>query len=123
VLATNEDKKPLCPEKNKIPSFFPLSLSLKVTMADQHLLEETETFASFDFDPRLSRAIAQMQFVHPTLVQAKAIPLAMAGKDILARARTGSGKTAAYTLPIVQKLLLNKEVSRSRSVCHSHPAY
>lgn len=80
-------------------------------MADQHLLEETETFASFDFDPRLSRAIAQMQFVHPTLVQAKAIPLAMAGKDILARARTGSGKTAAYTLPIVQKLLLNKEVS------------
>ncbi|KAI8073327.1 P-loop containing nucleoside triphosphate hydrolase protein [Gongronella butleri] len=74
-------------------------------MSDQHLMEESVTFASFDLDPRLSRAIAQLQFVHPTLIQAKAIPLALAGKDILARARTGAGKTAAYTLPIVQKIL------------------
>ncbi|KAI8137067.1 P-loop containing nucleoside triphosphate hydrolase protein, partial [Fennellomyces sp. T-0311] len=64
-----------------------------------------QTFASFDLDPRLSRAVAQLEFSHPTLVQAKAIPLALAGKDILARARTGSGKTAAFALPIVQKLL------------------
>ncbi|KAI8329390.1 ATP-dependent RNA helicase DBP9 [Chlamydoabsidia padenii] len=85
-------------------------------MADQHLLEETETFASFDFDPRLARAIAQLQFVHPTLVQAKAIPLALAGKDILARARTGSGKTAAYTLPIIQKILANKELESEASI-------
>ncbi|KAF7728051.1 ATP-dependent DNA/RNA helicase [Apophysomyces ossiformis] len=69
-------------------------------MAEQKLLEKNETFASFDFDPRLARAIAQLNFTHPTLIQAKAIPLALAGKDILARARTGSGKTAAYTLPI-----------------------
>ncbi|KAG2223700.1 hypothetical protein INT45_007278 [Circinella minor] len=78
-------------------------------MADQKILEKDQTFASFDFDPRLSRAIAQLEFTHPTLVQAKAIPLALAGKDILARARTGSGKTAAFALPIVQKLLEAKE--------------
>ena len=74
-------------------------------MADQKILEKDQTFASFDLDPRLSRAIAQLEFTPPTLVQAKAIPLALAGKDILARARTGSGKTAAFALPIVQKLL------------------
>ncbi|ORX50201.1 hypothetical protein DM01DRAFT_1099331 [Hesseltinella vesiculosa] len=78
-------------------------------MTDQHLLEDEVTFASFDLDPRLSRAIAQLKFVHPTLIQAKAIPLALAGKDILARARTGAGKTAAYTLPIVQKILASQE--------------
>ncbi|KAI7872806.1 P-loop containing nucleoside triphosphate hydrolase protein [Spinellus fusiger] len=67
--------------------------------------QKTASFTSFDFDPRLARAIAQLNFTHPTLVQQKAIPLALAGKDILARARTGSGKTAAYVMPIVQKIL------------------
>ncbi|CAB4401542.1 uncharacterized protein OCT59_023324 [Rhizophagus irregularis] len=62
-----------------------------------------------DLDPRLSRALSKLNFHKPTLIQAKAIPLALAGKDILARARTGSGKTAAYCLPIVQKILVNKE--------------
>ncbi|KAG0165085.1 ATP-dependent DNA/RNA helicase [Apophysomyces sp. BC1034] len=80
-------------------------------MAEQKLLEKNQTFASFDFDPRLARAIAQLNFTHPTLIQAKAIPLALAGKDILARARTGSGKTAAYTMPIIQKILTSKEAS------------
>lgn len=69
-----------------------------------------QTFAEFDFDPRLAKAIAQLDFTRPTPVQAKGIPLALAGKDILARARTGSGKTAAYAMPIVQKILLAKQV-------------
>ncbi|KAI8372523.1 P-loop containing nucleoside triphosphate hydrolase protein [Choanephora cucurbitarum] len=70
-----------------------------------------QTFASFDFDPRLARAIAQLNFTRPTPIQAQGIPLALAGKDILARARTGSGKTATYALPIVQKILTAKQVS------------
>ncbi|KAI9323236.1 P-loop containing nucleoside triphosphate hydrolase protein [Dichotomocladium elegans] len=78
-------------------------------MTDQKLLEQDQTFESFDLDPRILRAIAQLNFTHPTLVQAKAIPLALAGKDILARARTGSGKTATYTIPLIQKLLLSKK--------------
>ncbi|CEG68904.1 hypothetical protein RMATCC62417_05070 [Rhizopus microsporus] len=68
-----------------------------------------QTFAAFDFDARLSKAIAQLDYTRPTPVQAQAIPLALAGKDILARARTGSGKTAAYVLPILQKILVEKE--------------
>ncbi|KAK5669934.1 hypothetical protein BDV3_004046 [Batrachochytrium dendrobatidis] len=67
-----------------------------------------EGFSSMDLDPRIQRAVAKLGFVQPTLVQAKAIPLALEGKDILARARTGSGKTAAYCIPIIQKILTFK---------------
>ncbi|KAK0457643.1 P-loop containing nucleoside triphosphate hydrolase protein [Desarmillaria tabescens] len=65
------------------------------------------TFTSFShlLDARLLRALADMGFARPTLVQAKAIPLALESKDILARAQTGSGKTAAYCIPIAQKIL------------------
>ncbi|KAJ3125180.1 putative ATP-dependent RNA helicase ddx56, partial [Nowakowskiella sp. JEL0407] len=52
-------------------------------------------FSSFDLDPRLQRALAKLNFHSPTLIQEQAISLALSGKDILARARTGSGKTAA----------------------------
>lgn len=75
-------------------------------------MSKDQTFAAFDFDPRLARAIAQLDFTRPTPVQAQSIPLALAGKDILARARTGSGKTAAYAMPIVQKILSGKEVRK-----------
>ncbi|KAI8975771.1 P-loop containing nucleoside triphosphate hydrolase protein [Mycotypha africana] len=74
-------------------------------------MTDLESFASFDFDPRLARAVAQLEFTKPTPIQAQGIPLALAGKDILARARTGSGKTAAYALPIIQKILAQKESS------------
>lgn len=53
----------------------------------------------------------KLNFSQPSLIQSAAIPLALKGKDILARARTGSGKTAAYTIPIVQNLLQQKETN------------
>ncbi|CAZ85423.1 unnamed protein product [Tuber melanosporum] len=76
---------------------------------------DTDTsFAAFGLDPRLLQGIAKQNFSHPTLVQAKAIPLALEGKDILARAKTGSGKTAAYLLPVLQAILKRKETSEER---------
>ncbi|OQS04721.1 DEAD/DEAH box RNA helicase [Thraustotheca clavata] len=59
----------------------------------------------FGLDKRLSKACAKLQFVHATLVQKHCIPLALQGKDLLVRARTGSGKTAAFSLPVLQKIL------------------
>lgn len=53
----------------------------------------------------LLRAINEMGFVTPTPIQSRCIPLALAGKDICAAAKTGSGKTAAYLLPIMERLL------------------
>ena len=65
-------------------------------------------FEALNLDPRLLQAITKEQFSEPTLIQAEAIPLALEGKDILARAKTGSGKTAAYALPVLQSILQKK---------------
>lgn len=54
--------------------------------------------------------MADLGWSRPTLIQEKAIPLALEGKDLLARARTGSGKTAAYAVPMLQLLLHRKAV-------------
>ncbi|EEQ87489.1 ATP-dependent RNA helicase DBP9 [Blastomyces dermatitidis ER-3] len=66
------------------------------------------SFENLNLDPRLLQALTQQKFTKPTLIQAEAIPLALDGKDVLARAKTGSGKTAAYLLPILQSILQKK---------------
>ncbi|KAM4062658.1 DEAD/DEAH box helicase [Hirsutella rhossiliensis] len=70
--------------------------------------EEETTFAGLDLDPRLLQALAEQSFIKPTLVQRKAIPLALNGQDVLCKAKTGSGKTAAYVLPILAGILKRK---------------
>ncbi|CAG8709102.1 18430_t:CDS:10, partial [Gigaspora margarita] len=74
-----------------------------------------------ELDPRISRALSKLNFHKPTLIQAEAIPLALAGKDILARAKTGSGKTAAYCLPVIQKILNIKEASHFNAIPETSP--
>ncbi|KAL8996907.1 MAG: hypothetical protein Q9188_006458 [Gyalolechia gomerana] len=71
-------------------------------------------FKSFGLDPRLLQAVAKEGFSAPTYVQSKVIPLALQGKDILTRAKTGSGKTAAYLLPLLEILLRQKLDERSQ---------
>src|SRR6266849_6408762 len=63
------------------------------------------TFASFNLHPDLLRAVATLSFTAPTPIQTDAIPPACRGRDVLACAMTGSGKTAAFLLPILQSLL------------------
>jgi len=76
------------------------------------VVDSTPTFASFShlLDARLLRALADIGFDRPTLVQSKTIPLALESHDILARAHTGSGKTAAYGIPVAQKIINAKAV-------------
>ena len=62
-------------------------------------------FSAFALDPALSKALKELGYARPTPIQADAIPPALAGKDILACAATGSGKTIAFLLPIVQNTL------------------
>ncbi|XP_033015106.1 probable ATP-dependent RNA helicase DDX56 [Lacerta agilis] len=69
---------------------------------------EAASFAHFGLDARLLQATAELGWAKPTLIQEKAIPLALEGKDLLARAKTGSGKTGAYALPLLQHLLRGK---------------
>ena len=62
-------------------------------------------FTSLKLHPNLLKGIKELGFVRPTPIQAEAVPPALAGKDVLACAMTGSGKTAAFLLPILHRLI------------------
>ncbi len=62
-------------------------------------------FTSFGLHPSLLKAVRELGFTRPTPIQEQAIPPGMAGKDVLACAMTGSGKTAAFLLPIAHHLM------------------
>jgi ATP-dependent RNA helicase DDX56/DBP9 len=66
------------------------------------------SFAELQLEPRLLRGIRDQRWSSPTAVQSKAIPLALQGRDILARSGTGTGKTGAYLLPILHNTLRRK---------------
>jgi ATP-dependent RNA helicase DeaD len=65
---------------------------------------EGATFVSLGLDPRLVAALSALGYEEPTDVQREAIPPLLAGRDILAEAPTGTGKTAAFALPMIQRL-------------------
>src|SRR5260370_28202584 len=72
-------------------------------------------FTSLGLVPELVRAVAEEGYEHPTPIQQEAIPLALAGRDLIGSAQTGTGKTAAFMLPILQRLTRNgtKDVLRA----------
>lgn len=66
--------------------------------------DEIMVFAQLTLSRPLLRGVAAMGFVRPTPIQASVIPVALAGRDVCASAVTGSGKTAAFLLPILERL-------------------
>ena len=64
----------------------------------------SQTFASLGIIPELCAACESLSFTTPTPIQVESIPHALEGRDIIGLAQTGSGKTAAFTLPILQAL-------------------
>ena len=68
-----------------------------------------ENFLSLNLEPTLIESIAKINFKTPTPIQAKAIPIALEGKDILGTAQTGTGKTAAFGIPLINFLLKTKK--------------
>ena len=65
------------------------------------------SFSSFSLDPRLQDGVRSLGFTLPTPIQLATIPPALAGQDVLGSAETGTGKTAAYLLPLLHRLLAN----------------
>jgi len=68
-------------------------------------MTETIKFDQLGLAPELLKALTESGYTTPTPIQAQAIPLALAGGDLMAGAQTGTGKTAAFALPLLQKLL------------------
>nr|WP_240635939.1 DEAD/DEAH box helicase [Caldimonas tepidiphila] len=85
------------------------------------MIEETNTqapvasaeFSSLPLGTALQRAIADQGYTSMTPIQAKAIPIVLQGRDVMGAAQTGTGKTAAFSLPLLQKMLKHENSSAS----------
>jgi ATP-dependent RNA helicase RhlE len=71
------------------------------------------TFDDLGLLPELLRAVKDAGYTHPTPIQAQAIPIVLAGKDVMGGAQTGTGKTAGFTLPLLQRLARHASSSPS----------
>src|SRR5690606_250556 len=77
---------------------------MTVNTKDLTTTEQT-TFESLGLAPEILKALSEFGYTKPTPIQAQAIPVALAGRDLMASAQTGTGKTAAFSLPMLQRLL------------------
>ncbi|MDO5735977.1 MAG: DEAD/DEAH box helicase [Propionibacteriaceae bacterium] len=87
------------PEAYEAPESSPAG---DVDVADEAV--DDDTFAAFGLDERLVRAVRELGYEHPSPIQAATIPPLLAGRDVVGLAQTGTGKTAAFALPILSQL-------------------
>ncbi len=75
-------------------------------------MSDKTTFADLGLPPEILKAVAEAGYEHPTPIQEKAIPAALEGRDVLGIAQTGTGKTAAFTLPMITMLQRGRAKAR-----------
>lgn len=73
----------------------------------------TSSFSNLQLAPALARAVAEMGYESMTPIQEQAIPVVLTGQDVMGAAQTGTGKTAAFSLPLLQRLLKHENASTS----------
>ena len=73
----------------------------------------TSSFSNLSLAPQLARAVAEMGYETMTPIQEQAIPVVLEGKDVMGAAQTGTGKTAAFALPLLQRMMKHDNVSTS----------
>jgi ATP-dependent RNA helicase RhlE len=73
----------------------------------------TQSFSELQLSPNIARAIAEMGYESMTPIQAQAIPVVLQGRDVMGAAQTGTGKTAAFSLPLLQRMLKHENASTS----------
>ncbi|MDN7672657.1 DEAD/DEAH box helicase [Burkholderia oklahomensis] len=82
-------------------------------MSDSVATPVDATFDQFGLAAEILKAIADQGYTTPTPIQAKAIPVVLSGRDVMGAAQTGTGKTASFSLPIIQRLLPQASTSAS----------
>lgn len=78
---------------------------------------ETVRFDELDLEPKILRGVTEMGFEEATPIQTKAIPLIMKGGDVLGQAQTGTGKTAAFGIPLLQKIDISTKHLQAIVLC------
>ena len=81
----------------------------KATVQHEEKYVATHTFADFTIHPTLAVNLAEKGIVHPSPIQDQAIPVALKGGDIVGIASTGTGKTAAFLIPIINKMVTDRD--------------
>jgi len=71
-------------------------------------------FKEFNLNEQIEKSLEENSYINPTPIQEKVIPLVLESKDIIAKAQTGSGKTAAFVLPILNHYLLNEKEGKAK---------
>lgn len=74
------------------------------------------TFADFPFDPQLYKNIAKCGYISPRPIQDQSIPVVMEGRDVFGMANTGTGKTAAFLIPLIEKIFKTKGLAKRETV-------
>ena len=82
-----------------------------VAKADEVPYASTHTFIDFKFNSRLQDNIDHKGYVTPSAIQDQSIPFILEGRDVIGLANTGTGKTAAFALPIIERLTANPELN------------
>jgi superfamily II DNA/RNA helicase len=82
----------------------------------KYIKRDIMSFKQFDFNPKIDAGIRTCNYETPTPIQEKAIPAILEGRDILGLAQTGTGKTAAFVLPILQRMLKGPRSKRVRTL-------
>lgn len=105
-------------EEEEIASETPV-VSSDIAEESKPLDEPVTEFSELGLDDRLLKAIAKLGWKKPTMIQSYVVKHALAGKDILARARTGSGKTGAYAIPMLHTIMTVKvrEANKANISC------
>ena len=85
----------------------------RATLAAAEAATVTVTFADLGLSEPMLEALRDAGYKHPTPIQAQAVPLALKGRDLIGLAQTGTGKTAAFTIPIIERLLGGPHRTRS----------
>ena len=72
---------------------------------DIKMLETDTTFSDLGVCPEICEAVKKMGYLYPSKIQKESLPFTLKGRDMIGLAETGSGKTAAFAIPVIQKLL------------------
>lgn len=113
-LGRRHGGRPLFSSKNRRPPKQPKTIdparfiNKAVTALEEAPFEPNHSFSDFGFDSRLQFNIESHGYEHPTPIQDGAIPEVLAGRDLIGLANTGTGKTAAFLLPTIHRMLLGQ---------------